>query len=316
VSGVGVFASLYESGDTFGIDPCLRTPQSLLMKPSLHCLGSHVDIQVGAPQGISILILFQSKLCNGKRNKTNVTSRTMQEQQQGNDHIKARTLLTRAQEITKNGKKALACVMLKNSPYIRDYARTGNLPSGMVHDDYLQYVREQMYIVLNPDAAAIGVGVVSSSSDTSMGNDNILDFAAGLLDIDGPNNNNIEEPPAPASTPGKMFTFSGYIAFALLGPIVENNSMLCHRSDLLMSSVPVYSTLVEKRTAGRAHRRKMDADANRKHHCHSDDSYTIDDDSSRQTRTITGTSKQDTFASLSRELPKRREKRQKTMITR
>ena len=292
VSGVGVFASLYESGDTFGIDPRLRTQPSLLMKPSLHCLGSHVDIPVGGPQGISIPLLFQSKLCNGKRNKTNVNSRNVQEQQQG-DRIKARTLLTRAQEITKNGMKALACVMSRNSPY-RDYARTGNLPSGMVHEDYLQYVREQMYIVLNPDeaAAAIGVGVVSSNSDTSMlGNDNTLDFAAGLLDNDGPNNDNIEEPPAPVSTtPGKMFTFPGYIVFALLGPIVENDSMLCHRSDLLMSSVPVYSTLVEKRTAGRAHRRKMDADANRKHRRHSDDSYNIDDDSSRHTRTTTGTS--------------------------
>jgi hypothetical protein len=123
-----------------------------------------------------------------------------------------------------------------------------------------------------------------------LGNDNTLDFAAGLLDNDGPNNDYIEEPPAPVSTPGKMFTFPGYIVFALLGPIVENDSMLCHCSDLLMSSVPVYSTLVEKRTAGRAHRRKMDADANRKHRRHSDDSYTIDDDSSRHTRTTTGTS--------------------------
>ena len=91
-----------------------------------------------------------------------------------------------------------------------------------------------------------------------------------------------------------MFTFPGYILFALLGPIVENDSMLCHRSDLLMSSAPVYITLVEKRTAGRAHRRKVDADANRKHRRHSDDSH--DDDSSRLTRTTTGTSERDSLS--------------------
>ena len=64
MSGVGVFASLYESSATFGIDPRLRTQPSLLMKPSLHCLGSHVDIPIGGPQqGITIPLLFQSKLC-------------------------------------------------------------------------------------------------------------------------------------------------------------------------------------------------------------------------------------------------------------
>ncbi len=114
-----------------------------------------------------------------------------------------------------------------------------------------------------------------------------------LFDDDGTNNDNIKEQPSQASTPGKMFTFPGYIVFALLGPIVENDRMLCHRSDLLMSSATAYSTLVEKRTAGQApHRRKMDAGVKRKHRRHSDDSF--DDDSSRLTRTTTGTSKRDT----------------------
>ncbi len=102
------------------------------------------------------------------------------------------------------------------------------------------------------------------------------------IDNVGPNNDNIEEPPAPASTPGKMFTFSGHIVFALLDPIVENNSMLCHCSDQLISFVSVYSTnLDEKRTAGQAHRRKMDADSNRKHCRHSDNLYNVDNTSSR-----------------------------------
>ena len=47
--------------------------------------------------------------------------------------------------------------MLKHSPYGDYYARTRNLPSGMVHDDYLQYVREKMYVVLNPDEASVAI---------------------------------------------------------------------------------------------------------------------------------------------------------------
>jgi hypothetical protein len=230
----------------------------------------------------------------------------LQDQQQ-NDRIKAQTFLARAREITKNGEKTLACaVMSKHYPY-RDYARTGNLPSGMVHDDYIQYVRETIYVVLNPDEASVaienhgcttlpiagGVRLVSSTTTSTGHVDNFCDThaAAGLLFDDGTNHDNIEEQPSQAYTPGKMFTFPGYIVFALLGPIVENNSMQCHRSDILMSSAPVYSTLVEKKTAGQAHRRKMDADANRKQRHHSDNSY--DDDSSRLTRTTMGTSERD-----------------------
>lgn len=59
-----------------------------------------------------------------------------------------------------------------------------------------------------------------------------------------------------------------------------------------MSSTPVYSSHVEKRTAGHAHLRKVDADANRTPRRYSDDSY--DEDSSRLTRTTTGTSERDT----------------------
>ncbi|KAI2506792.1 hypothetical protein MHU86_7687 [Fragilaria crotonensis] len=295
------------------MDPRLiAAHSSLVMKPILHCLGSHVVIPVGGPQGISLPLLFQSKLSSGKRSKKNVTNRTAQELQQ-DDRIKARTLLTRAQEITKNCKKALACVMSKHSPY-RDYARTGNLPSGMVHDDYLQYVREKMHVILNPDettAATVdngenmypvadGIGLVSCNhTDT----DASTPGGTGLLTLTATdertfNGNSAEEQPgamsaSPAvSAPAKLFTFPGYIVFALVGPIVENDSMLCYRSDLLMSAAPVYSTLVEKRTAGRAHRRKLDAEASSKQKTRrsSSNSYDVDDDeSSRHTRTTTGT---------------------------
>ena len=271
VTGVGVFSSLYESRDTFGMDPCLVTLPSLIMKPILHCLGSHVVIPVGGPQGISLPLLFQSKLSNGKKSKKKIASQTSQDQQQ-DDRIKARTLLIRAQEITKNCKKALACVVPKHSPY-RDYARTRNLTSGMVHDDYLQYVQERIYVMLNPDemtAAAVdngentcpngdGIRLVLCNTDTDASTTKVVDTIerTGLLTLTANgrtiNGNSEVQNAMPASSvspPAKLFTFPGHIVFALVGPIVENGSMLCYCSDLLMSSAPVYSTLVEKRTAG------------------------------------------------------------------
>ena len=313
VTGVGVFSSLYESRDTFGMDPCLVTLPSLIMKPNLHCLGSHVVIPVGGPQGISLPLLFQSKLSNGKKSKKKIASQTSQDQQQ-DDRIKARTLLIRAQEITKNCKKALACVVPKHSPY-RDYARTRNLTSGMVHDDYLQYVQERIYVMLNPDemtAAAVdngentcpngdGIRLVLCNTDTDASTTKVVDTIerTGLLTLTANgrtiNGNSEVQNAMPASSvspPAKLFTYPGYIVFALVGPIVENGSMLCYCSGLLMSSAPVYSTLVEKRTAGRAHRRKLDAEASRneKHHHSSSNSYDVDDnESSRHTRTTTGT---------------------------
>jgi hypothetical protein len=184
----------------------------------------------------------------------------------------------------------------------------------MVHDDYLQYVREKMHVILNPDemtAATVdngenmypiadGIGLVSCNhTDT----DASTPGGTGLLTSTATdertfNGNSAEEQPgamsasSPVSAPAKLFTFPGYIVFALVGPIVENDSMLCYRSDLLMSAAPVYSTLVEKRTAGRAHRRKLDAEASSKQKTRrsSSNSYDVDDDeSSRHTRTTTGT---------------------------
>jgi hypothetical protein len=63
------------------------------MKPSLHCLGGHITIPVGDTNGITLPLLLQSKLTPAASN---------------NNNIKPQTLFSRAQEIVKNGKKALA----------------------------------------------------------------------------------------------------------------------------------------------------------------------------------------------------------------
>jgi len=38
--------------------------------------------------------------------------------------------------------------MAYDSPY-KEYVQNGNLPTGMIHGDYLQFVREKMFIALN-----------------------------------------------------------------------------------------------------------------------------------------------------------------------
>jgi hypothetical protein len=126
VGGIGIFGGLYyQSGTssdyltpvhhdhhTTNPPPLLNTTtasrSSLVMKPSLHCLGGHITIPVGGINGISLPLLLQSKLNTTASNS--------------DDNIRPRTLFTRAQEVVKNGKKALACVMAPNSPY-KDYIK-------------------------------------------------------------------------------------------------------------------------------------------------------------------------------------------------
>lgn len=251
IEGTGVFSSLYESGGSLGFSSPMQRLQvatstnratatttavirnsTSILKPSLHCLGGHIAIPVGGVNGITLPLLLQSKLSAVSAKRNNNGSNAAQQEQ--DDYIKPRTLFTRAQEVAKNGKKALSCVMARDSPY-KDYVKTGNLPSGMNHDDYLQFVREKMFVALNPqkqEQDADDLNHVASAAGTSPTTN-----SSSMEVVDADN--------------GKMFTFVGYIVFALMGPIVENFDMLRYRSNLLMTSTPVYSSTAEKRLAGR-----------------------------------------------------------------
>ena len=281
VEGTGVFSALlYDSGGSLGFASPLRLHQTstnrasassaggvvirnstAILKPSLHSLGGHIAIPVGGVNGITLPLLLQSKLTvlSAKKNGS------LAAQQEQDDYIKPRTLFTRAQEIVKNGKKALSCVMAQDSPY-RDYVKTGNLPSGMNHDDYLQLVHEKMFAALNPPKQ------VQDSDDL-----NNLD--AGSADTSPTTNSSSME--VDADSGGKMFTFAGYIVFTLMGPIVENFDMLHYRSNLLMTSTPTYSSTAEKKLAGRNDSRALQSDMKRKHRRDTDD----EGNSSKLTRT-------------------------------
>ena len=245
VEGTGVFSALYDSGGSLGFASLLRLHQTstnrassaggvvirnstAILKPSLHCLGGHIAIPVGGVNGITLPLLLQGKLTvlSAKKNGS------LAAQHEQDDYIKPRTLFTRAQEIVKNGKKALSCVMAQDSPY-RDYVKTGNLPYGMKHDDYLQVVRAKMFAALNPPKQVQDSDDLNNLDAGSAGTTRTTNSSSMEVDADS----------------GKMFTFAGYIVFALMGPIVENFDMLHDRSHLLMTSTPTYSSTAEKKAS-------------------------------------------------------------------
>ncbi len=135
VKGIGVFSGLYTlEGTTSGgmVDRCFgarvteanneinefrHSNSVLVLKPELRCLGRSIQIICGLANGISKPLILQRGLIN-------------------KDPVAIRTLLFRAQEYMMNCKKALSIAMSSESPY-KGYTKNGNLPSGMVHDDYL-----------------------------------------------------------------------------------------------------------------------------------------------------------------------------------
>ena len=213
VKGIGVFAGLYNLEDaTTGqfepsgvavaakrtVAPAFREHHqndSVLHKPELHCLGCHIQIAAGlSNNGITLPLIVQRGLSK-------------------NDHVAERTLLFRAQEYMKNCKKALSITMSPESPY-KDYTKTGNLPSGMVHDDYLKFVRLKMYDILVNSTACGKVIAVETTINTE--DDTHCD---------------------PRTMPDTWF-FPGFFVLATLGQIVADESMISYRSELLMTSSP------------------------------------------------------------------------------
>lgn len=222
VLGNGVFSGLYneEAASMLVGDPQTnqqhREPTVLLLKPCLHCLSDTQRIIVGHPAGIGLSLI----LANGLRNNLNFVSN--------------RTLLCRAQEHLKNGKKALSLVMHAKSPY-RAYTATGNLPSGLSIEDYYLYVRQKMFLLLNPPSSV----PVEPEMPVAGGEGVLLDNIDMTADPD--------VSPMPDS-----WVFPGFIIFALLGPIVPPE-MTNYRLELLMTSTPETGD-----SAG------LDADARRK----------------------------------------------------
>ncbi|KAI2510740.1 hypothetical protein MHU86_3688 [Fragilaria crotonensis] len=156
VEGTGLFEHMYDTEEIMQQTGSQRTGntrnnKTLVLKPFLHCIS-----------GTSILVGNQSNQINlGLLCSSGLSS-------QKSMPIKGRSLLSRAQEQIKNGKKALAVVMNKRSPY-KSYVATGNLPSGMSMDDYYVYVRKRMYVSLVTNATKTQLeGTLLSASSQSI----------------------------------------------------------------------------------------------------------------------------------------------------
>jgi hypothetical protein len=146
----------------------------------------------------------------------------------------------------KNGKKALSIVMHAESPY-RDHVSTGNLPSGMTLDDYYLFVRQGMYELMHP-----GTAVPSTEQLPTEQNNRSTENNLGMADeLNGDNINDVGSATlstsnAPTTSesvstvvvmPDSWWIFTGFIIFALLGPIVPS-AMFPFRSELLMTAPP------------------------------------------------------------------------------
>jgi hypothetical protein len=293
VEGAGIFAHIYDTEEmsqqtsSQHISSNNRNNVTLILKPFLHCLPDTKVVVGPLLNNINMQLLVSSGLVTAR--SKNATP------------IKAKTLLSRAQAHIKNGKKALAVVLNRRSPY-KMYASTGNLPSGMTMDDYYVYVRKRMFVLLTSKEAlakgtqippfVIGADTLALAVPASLSgveDDDVIStttasFAscsAGTnLEEGSTTDNSItnnttgtdddDEDPAVEQDEeiddddddGGDFmpddwSFPGFIAFAMLGPIVPP-AMVPYRTELFMTKlqpIPVGDT-----SNGRAAMRRMEKD--------------------------------------------------------
>lgn len=294
VEGAGIFAHLFDVEERIQTDPqgaaknC-KAAKTLVLKPHLHLMPNTKIIVSDHARDINLSLLHSSTLAGGS------------------NAIKAKALVTRAQEHIKNCKKALSVVTHARSPY-KPYVTTGNLPSGMTLSDYYMFVRKKMYVLTGAADAAKrkkeneqkgkgpalpaltatvdSVGNLPTMKSTSSSRSiDASDTLALADDADGAsattgasfksgnpnsttsndgrelNNSNpasrrLEVLDADDSEGDNMpvdWTFPGFIAFALLGPIVHP-CLLPYRSEIVMPTLP--PTVPGDTTNGRAAMRR------------------------------------------------------------
>ena len=140
VEGTGIFAHLFDVEEKIQTDPQGAAKNcktdTFILKPHLHLMPNTKIIVSNHPRDINLALLHSSTLVGG----SNV--------------IKAKALVTRAQEHIKNCKKALSVVTHARSPY-KPYITTGNLPSGMTLNDYFMFVRKKMFVLTGCADAAV-----------------------------------------------------------------------------------------------------------------------------------------------------------------
>ena len=210
LGGMQEFASLFDQEElpskttktatvTLAAD---HPPYCLVLKPTLHCLPNgkkiSITLQPGG-DGIDRSLLTRKNLKNC-------------------DDISAPVLLSKCEDVMKNCKKALSIVLSKDSPF-----KEGQLPpSGMNYFDYLQYVREKMYIMLKGRPVFVDDNEYAVVQEDDDDDTPTTDGAA--------TSTNAEEDNESDAMP-ETYVFRGFFAFALWGPIVpEGNDIYKSRA--------------------------------------------------------------------------------------
>ena len=177
-------------------------PCCLVLKPTLHCL----------PNGKKISITLQPGM--GGIDRSLLTRKNLK----NCEDISAPVLLSKCEDVMKNCKKALSIVLSKDSPF-----KEGQLPpSGMNYFDYLQYVREKMYIMLKGKPVFVDENEYAVVQQEEDDDDTPTDGGA--------TSTNTEEDNEPDAMP-ETYIFRGFFAFALWGPIVpEGNDIYKSRA--------------------------------------------------------------------------------------
>ena len=215
VRGLGMFAGLFKEEERStvthstvgggGGDDLLRSPPPnkgtvLVMKPVLHCLGEDKRIVVGGTSGIRLSMMLAAGLTDKEAK-----------------NVRGRLLHARTKEALKNCKKALAVVLRHNSPY-KSCALTGILPSGMSFEDYLLFVRKNMFTELQ---------VSFRSSELEEEEEETTEVTKTITTTG-------DAVPLTTTTMRENWMFPGFLIFALFGPIVEPE-MRYYQSHLLMT---------------------------------------------------------------------------------
>lgn len=180
--GFGSFSAMFDREEELGQGEII-----LKLKKCFHCMEETIIVSDNpSKKGITMAVLSSKRLSN----------RIL---------LNPRQLWDFAKLVERNGKKALA--ILKQSEYA-DTINNGNLPSGKSYEDYLLFLRREMYKELGGGVMEIGDDDNSTTSGTEVVEDTMKD----------------------------SYLFPGYMAFALWGPIIPDDMNSCHKAEAFFIS--------------------------------------------------------------------------------
>jgi hypothetical protein len=159
-----VTSSADARGSTIADNSLRLSGTVLVIKPELHCLGEGKRIHVGGNSGggQTVPMMLATALADKEDAKG----------------VRRRSLNARTKDSLRNCKKALPVFLRHDTPY-KTCAITGMFPSGMSVEDYLLFIRNEMYteLQLSIRNSELGGGGSARSTRRILDEDN-NDYAA------------------------------------------------------------------------------------------------------------------------------------------